>query len=61
MPQQITMTNNGSQLLGEVKQFDVTAKCPHCENETSVSQYEIRSLTVQCQHCDEEFRIYLEG
>jgi transcription elongation factor Elf1 len=59
MMAQITMTSRSSKLVGEITRFDVTARCPHCENDTSVSQDEARRLHVQCQHCDEEFQIYL--
>lgn len=59
MTQRIMMTSHGGKSCGEIKRFDVTARCPQCENETSVSQDEVRALAVQCQHCNEEFRIYL--
>ncbi len=59
MTQQITMTSASKKPAGEITRFDVTARCPHCENDTSISQDEARRLHVQCQHCDEEFQIYL--
>ncbi len=55
----ITMTIRGAKPSGEITRFDVLARCPHCENETSVTQDELRGESVSCQHCDEEFEIYL--
>ena len=46
--------------LGEISRFDVTARCPHCDNDTEVSQSELNSRRVQCQHCEEEFRVFLD-
>jgi ribosomal protein S27E len=55
----IRMTIRVAKPSGEITSFNVLARCPHCENETSVTQYELRNESVQCQHCDEEFEIYL--
>lgn len=55
----IKMTMSGTNPSGEITRFDVLARCPHCENETRVTQDELRGESVQCQHCDEEFEIYL--
>jgi len=45
---------------GEITQFYALAKCPNCDEETEVYQYELRNEIACCQHCDEEFEILLE-
>jgi ribosomal protein S27E len=47
--------------LGEITQFDVHAKCPHCENETTVYQSELKDEEAGCQHCDESFQVKLDA
>lgn len=55
----ISLTNHGAKQNGEITRFDVLSRCPHCDNETKVTQDELRNESVSCQHCDEEFEIYL--
>lgn len=55
----ISIQQDDDNPLGEISRFEVTARCPHCENDTEVSQDELSCRRVQCQHCDEEFRVYL--
>ena len=45
--------------IGEITDFKVTAKCPHCENETSVTESEIKYESVECQHCHKYFTVQL--
>ena len=45
---------------GEITLFDVQARCPHCENHTTVYQNELVDGEVECQHCDESFQIKLD-
>ena len=59
MEQTINMTSPSYGEFGEIVRFDVTARCPYCDNETSVTQDEARFRVVQCQHCDNEFKIVL--
>lgn len=56
----ITIQSTDDNPLGEITRFDVTACCPHCDNDTEVTQSELGGRRVQCQHCDEEFRVYLD-
>jgi hypothetical protein len=46
---------------GEIYKFEVTATCPHCAEQTDVTQSEMRSKEVQCQHCDESFQVVLDS
>lgn len=45
---------------GEITRFDVQARCPHCENDTTVFQDELKDGEANCQHCDEVFEIRLD-
>lgn len=47
--------------IGEITSFDVVAKCPYCDNETSVHECEAKHGTVECQHCEESFSIHLNN
>ncbi len=47
------------ELHGEIMRFQVTARCPHCDEETDVLQDELDGGYCQCQHCDESFNISL--
>ncbi len=60
MSQTIRITSTPDVPLGEITRFEVTARCPHCEEDTSITQSEMNALLAQCQHCDEEFRLYLD-
>lgn len=53
----INMTTVDNDKLGEIVQFNVIACCPHCGNDTHVSQDALSSGHVQCQHCDENFKV----
>jgi predicted Zn finger-like uncharacterized protein len=46
-------------LNGEIVNFLVTAKCPHCTEETAVTKDELGNKEVDCQHCDKSFLIDL--
>nr|WP_321458690.1 hypothetical protein [uncultured Vibrio sp.] len=46
-----------SMKTGEITGFDVVAKCPYCEDETSVTEGEAKHGVVECQHCEEYFTI----
>ncbi|NOU50236.1 hypothetical protein HG263_06725 [Pseudoalteromonas sp. JBTF-M23] len=41
----------------EVTKFDVEARCPHCDEDSSVYEDEYKAGYVTCQHCDEEFEV----
>jgi len=42
---------------GEIVKFEVTARCPYCDEETEVSEIELVVQEVCCQHCDSAFRV----
>ncbi|MGI2111793.1 hypothetical protein ACRN9C_20765 [Shewanella frigidimarina] len=45
---------------GEIIDFSVTARCPHCTEITAVNDGELRSKEAVCQHCDESFSVELD-
>ena len=57
----ISMTIRGDKPSGEITRFNVLARCPSCENETTVTQDELSHESVSCEHCGKEFEIYLGG
>lgn len=57
----VKITSDSGKSKGEITRFHVLARCPHCENEASVTQSDLSLEIVQCEHCGYEFGINLDG
>jgi transposase-like protein len=45
---------------GKITNFEVTAQCPHCDNETKIIQSELKNCEADCQHCNKLFTVELD-
>lgn len=56
----ITISAQDRSPRGSIIDFNVTAECPNCKNDTDVDQYELKHNSVQCMHCDQNFQVHLD-
>ncbi|NRB25996.1 hypothetical protein [Shewanella sp.] len=45
---------------GEIIEFELGVRCPHCEEISAVWQDELRAKEAQCKHCSESFLVEID-